>query len=232
MAEASPKLNWLTGARLWRAPVRSVLMRQLYFTGVESLSLIVLIGIAVGGIIVNQMHFQVGQSGPETLRMLALITVNELAPLLTALIMIARSSSAMASELAAMQVHGEISTLQHLGISIPHYLLLPRVTGMVLASFFLSLYFAVVSLLAAAFLVAGFNGPHELVLLGDALPLGTVLLGVVKSLLFGLAIALMACRAGLAGHLAVTDIPKAASRAVINSLLAVFAADLLLTVLL
>lgn len=230
MAAVFPKLN-LTGARLWRAPVRSVLVRQLYFTGVESLLLIVIIGIAVGGIIVNQVHFQVGQSGAETLRLLALITLNELAPLLTALILIARSSSAMASELAAMQVHGEIRTLRLLGISVAHYLLLPRVVGMVLASFFLSLYFAAVALLAAALLVGGLNGPHELLLLADALPFTTVLVGSLKSLLFGLAIALTACRAGLAGGSAMTDIPKAASRAVINSLVAVFAVDLALVLL-
>lgn len=230
MAAVFPKLI-PTGARLWRAPVRSVLVRQLYFTGVESLGLIVLIGIAVGAIIVNQVHFQVGQSGAETLRLLALITINELAPLLTALILIARSSSAMASELAAMQVHGEILTLQRMGIPVGHYLVLPRVTGMVLASLLLSLYFAVLALLAAALLVGGRNGPHELLLLADSLPLATVLEGVFKSLLFGAAIAFMACRAGLKATQGMTEIPKAASRSVIGSLLAVFALDLLLVLL-
>lgn len=213
--------------RVWRPPMTSVLLRQLYFTGVESLLLIVLIAIAVGGIIVNQVHYQVGQSGAETLRLLSLLTLNELSPILTALILIARSSSAMASELAAMQVHGEIQTLQRLGIAAREYLLLPRISGMVLASFFLSLYFSTAALLAAALAVGGLNGPHELALLGDSLPWKAVGQGVVKSLLFGFAIATMACRAGMAGGAAMTDIPKAASRAVINSLLAVFAVDLL-----
>jgi phospholipid/cholesterol/gamma-HCH transport system permease protein len=207
--------------------VSTVLKRQLYFTGIESLSLIVLIAIAVGGIIVSQVHFQVGQSGSETLRLLGLITLNELAPLLTALILIARSSSAMASELAAMQVTGELLTLRRLGVPTLDYLLMPRVLGMVFSSLFLSLYFAAVAMLAAAFIVAGFNGPHELVLLADSLPFRSVGQGVVKSLLFGLAISLTACRAGLAGGSAMTDIPKAASKAVINSLLTVFALDLL-----
>jgi len=217
--------------RLWRPPMTSVLLRQLYFTGVESLVLIIAIAIAVGGIIVNQIHYQYGQAGSETLRLLSLLTLNELSPLLTALILIARSSSAMASELAAMQVHGEIRILRRLGLSVRDYLLLPRVLGMVLASFFLSLYFSAATLLAAALAVGGFNGPHELALLGDSLPWRAVGQGVLKSLLFGLAIALMACRAGMRGGVAMTDIPKAASQSVINSLVAVFAVDLVVLLL-
>ena len=217
--------------RLWRPPMTSVLLRQLYFTGVESLTLIVLIAIAVGGIIVNQVHYQYGQAGSETLRLLSLITLNELSPLLTAILLIARSSSAMASELAAMQVHGEIRSLRRMGLPVRDYLLLPRVLGMVMASFFLSLYFSAVTLLAAALAVGGLNGPHELALLGDSLPWKAVGQGVLKSILFGFAIAVTACRAGMAGGVAMTDIPKAASKAVINCLIAVFAVDLLVMVL-
>ena len=89
--------------RSWfRAPVRRVLARQLYFSGLESLWLVILIGIAVGAIIVSQLHFGIGQNGADALRLLAGLLLSELAPLLTALILIARSSSAMASELAAM----------------------------------------------------------------------------------------------------------------------------------
>ena len=217
--------------RWWRPPMTSVLLRQVYFTGVESLSLIILIAIAVGGIIVHQMHYQFGQAGHDTLRLLSLLTLNELSPMLTALILIARSSSAMASELAAMRVHGEIRVLRRLGLSVRDYLLVPRVVGMVLASFVLSLYFSAATLLAAALAVGGLNGPHELALLGDSLPWTAVGQGVLKSLLFGLAIAITSCRAGMTGGLAMTDIPKAASRAVINCLLAVFAVDLAVLVL-
>lgn len=219
--------NLLQGVIWWRPPMTQVLKKQIYFTGVESLLLIVLIAIAVGGISVQQMHGQVGQAGRDSLRLIALLTLNELSPLLTALILIARSCSAMASELAAMQVHGEIQTLRRLGLPVRDYLVVPRVLGTVLASFFLSLYFSTATLLAAALAVGGFNGPHELALLGDSIHWRVVGQGVLKSLLFGLVIALTACTYGLRSSRAVTDIPRAASRAVIGSLLAVFAVDLL-----
>lgn len=218
--------------RYWfRAPVRRVLARQLYFTGLESLWLVLLIGIAVGAIIVSQLHYTFGQSGAETLRLLAAVLLTELAPLLTALILIARSSSAMASELAAMRVNNEIWMLTQFGVSPRHYLMLPRITGMLLASFILAVYLSFAAMLTAALMTAGPNAVNELRLLADSLPLGNMLQGLCKTALFGVVIAFIACRAGLRAGNAMTEIPRAASSAVVSSLLAVFVIDALWAVL-
>lgn len=218
----------LFSPRHWlRAPVRRVLTRQLYFTGAESVVLVMLIGIALGAIIVAQLHYTFGQSGADTLRLLAQLLFNELAPLVTALILIARSSSAMASELAAMQVHREIWLLRQFGVSPVHYLVFPRVAGMILASVFLALYLALAALLTAALMTAGPNAWDELLQLGDALPLQRVLSGLAKTALFGSVIALMACRSGFRAGNTMTDIPRAASQAVVRSLITVFVLDAL-----
>lgn len=216
----SPR-HWL------RAPVRRVLERQLYFTGAESVVLVMLIGVALGAIIVSQLHYTFGQSGSDTLRLLAQMLSNELAPLVTALILIARSSSAMASELAAMQVHREIWMLRQFGVSPVHYLVFPRVAGMILASVLLALYLALAALATAALMTAGPNAWDELLQLGEALPLQRVLTGLAKTALFGGVIALMACRSGFRAGQAMTDIPRAASRAVVRSLVLVFVLDAL-----
>lgn len=212
--------------RYWlRAPVRRVLERQLYFTGAESVALVILIGIALGAIIVAQLHYTFGQSGADTLRLLAQLLLNELAPLVTALIVIARSSSAMASELAAMQVHREVWMLRQFGVSPLHYLVIPRVLSTTVASIFLALYLALAALLTAALMTAGPNAWDELLELGEVLPLLSVLGGLGKTALFGSVIALMACRAGFRAGQAMTDIPRAASRAVVRSLVLVFVLD-------
>jgi phospholipid/cholesterol/gamma-HCH transport system permease protein len=214
--------------RYWfRAPVRHVLARQLYFTGLESLLLVVLIGVALGAIVVAQLHYNFGQSGAGTLRLLAQLLLSELAPLLTALILIARSSSAMASELAAMRVNNEIWSLTQFGINPAHYLVLPRVTGMLLASFLLAVYLSMAALLTAALMMFGANALGEIRFLGDSLPVLNMLGGLAKIALFGITIAAIACRTGLrAGH-DMTEIPRAASRAVVSSLLVVFVLDAL-----
>jgi phospholipid/cholesterol/gamma-HCH transport system permease protein len=218
--------------RYWyRAPVRHVLARQLYFSGLESLGLVVLIGVAVGAIIVSQLHYGIGQSGVDALRLMAGLLLSELAPLLTALILIARSSSAMASELAAMRVNNEIWMLTQFGVNPVHYLMLPRVTGMLLASFLLAIYLAIAALLAGALLISGANAFNELHLLGATLPLAAVLQGLAKTALFGLVIAAIACRTGFRAGGAMTEIPRAASRAVVSSLIAVFVIDALWSLL-
>lgn len=222
-----PSASFFSPQYWLRAPVRRVLTRQLYFTGAESVVLVMLIGIALGAIIVAQLHYTFGQSGADTLRLLAQLLFNELSPLVTALILIARSSSAMASELAAMQVHREIWMLRQFGVSPVHYLVLPRVTGMVLASVFLALYLALAALLTGALMTAGPNAWDELLQLGEALPLQRVLGGLAKTALFGSVIALMACRSGFRAGTAMTDIPRAASRAVVRSLVIVFVLDAL-----
>lgn len=214
--------------RYWlRAPVRRVLARQLYFSGLESLGLVVLIGVAVGAIIVSQLHYSIGQRGTDTLRLLAGLLLSELAPLLTALILIARSSSAMASELAVMRVNREIWMLVQFGIHPAHYLALPRIAGMLIASCLLGVYLAVSALLTAALMISGPNAFNELRTLADTLPLQAVLAGLAKTALFGLAIAATACRTGLRAGGAMTEIPRAASRAVVNSLIGVFLLDAL-----
>lgn len=223
-----PAAASLVSLRAWyRAPVRRALARQLYFSGLESLTLVLLIGVAVGAIIVSQLHFGIGQSGSETLRLMATLLLSELSPLLTALILIARSSSAMASELAAMRVHNELWMLRQFGVSPAHYLMLPRVTGMLLASVLLSLYLSLAALAAGALLVSEANAFGELLRLGDVLPLWTVAEGLLKTALFGVVVAYIACRTGFRAGGALTDIPRAASRAVVSALLAVFVLDAL-----
>jgi phospholipid/cholesterol/gamma-HCH transport system permease protein len=216
---------------LWRAPVRRVLARQLYFTGFESLGLVILIGFAVGAIIVSQLHFSIGQSGTETLRLMSVLLLSELAPLLTALILIARSSSAMASELAAMRVNNEIWMLTQFGVNPVHYLVLPRVAGMLLASMLLAIYLAFAALITGGLMTAGANVFSELRLLGETLPISGILGGLCKTALFGLAIAAIACRTGFRAGDAMTEIPRAASRAVVSSLLVVFVIDALWSLL-
>lgn len=216
----------LVSLRAWyRAPVRRALARQLYFSGLESLTLVLLIGVAVGAIIVSQLHFGIGQSGAETLRLMARLLLSELSPLLTALILIARSSSAMASELAAMRVNQEIWMLQQFGIDPRHYLMLPRVTGMLLASVILSIYLSLAAILTGALLVSEANALGELVRLGGMLSLAVVGKGLLKTAVFGMVVAWIACRTGLRSGDAMTEIPRAASRAVVSSLLTVFVID-------
>ncbi|MBB5190034.1 phospholipid/cholesterol/gamma-HCH transport system permease protein [Silvimonas terrae] len=219
----SPVLDPLSGLR--HAPARRVLLKQIYFTGNEAALLVLLVGFALGGIVVAMLHGQYGQSQEAALRLLASLGFKEISPLLAAIILVARSSSAVASELATMQVHGEIRSLYRMGIPLGGYLIMPRVLGMTVACVGLSFYLAVAAQLGGALLGAGADVTYQVSELDRMLTLEQVLTCMAKAALFGMGTSLLACHVGLRVGPYVTDIPKASSRAVVRGLSAIFVLD-------
>lgn len=213
---------------IWQqAPARRVFLKQVYFSGIQALPLVLVVGIAVAGILTGQLR-NFGQSPREALEILLAITNDELAPLVTAVVVSARSAPAMASELAGMQASGEIRLLVRLGVPPLTYLVVPRVAAMMVGCCLLAVYFAFAATLAGALFVAGLHAPDVLLVATESLGVERVLLCITKSLLFGAAIALVACHTGLQARGAATDVPIAASRAVVRSFALVMLIDLLM----
>ncbi len=218
---------WRKLPALRMQPVRRILLKQLYFTANEAYLLVALIGFALGAIIVVLLHVEYGQSRDTALRLLGSLTFAEFAPLLAGLVMIARSSSAVASELANMRMHGEFRSLRLMDIDIAAYLLLPRVAGMALACVLLSCCMALAALTGGLIVAAGSNISYQLITLERVLSWSAVLLLPAKALSFGLAAAVLACRAGLSVAPLPTEVPRATSMAVMHGMGALFVLDLL-----
>ena len=216
-------------------PVRKALLKQLYFSGIQSVGPVSIMGFLAGMIMVIQVNNLVGRNELLTLQVLIWTVVRELGPLLTAIVIIGRSSSAIASELAAMQVNGEIKSLQRLGISPISYLAVPRVAGMTIASAVLTFYFQIIAI-GTGMVVTAWN--IDVSLLGEIsdffemLSFHEIFAAILKSICFGMLVSVVTCYYGLNVKHSVTAIPVAASQAVIRSLLALFACDGLMTVLL
>src|SRR5512138_656162 len=111
-------------------PVLQVCLRQIFFTGNEAFKVIFVISIAVGIAIISQMS-NVTDAGRGSLigKVFVWVVVRELGPLITALVVIARSGSAIAIEIGQMKYKGEIEAIEALGIPGEHYLLMPRILG-------------------------------------------------------------------------------------------------------
>lgn len=216
-------------------PVRNVLLKQLYFTGIQSVGPITVMGFLAGLIMVMHVSSLVGRNELLTLHVLIWTVVRELGPLLTAIVIVGRSSSAIASELAAMQVNGEIKSLRRMGISPVDYLVMPRILAMTITSSVLTFYFQVVAI-GTGMVVTAWNidvslvgeGGHFFEMIGYL----DIFAALFKSICFGMLVSVVSCHYGLTVNRAMTEIPVAASRAVMRSLLAVFACDGLITALL
>lgn len=216
---------------LWRRmPTRRVYLKQVYFSGLQSLPLVLLVGSAVAGIIIAELR-NFGQSPKASIGVLLTITLNELAPLLTAFLIASRSAPAMASELATMQANGEIRLLSRLGVPPLDYLVVPRVFGMATGSVLLAIYFGFAATVAGSAFAAGVHMVDTLALVAESLRVQAVLLCLVKSVVFGAAVATIACYTGLAARGSFNEVPIAASRAVVGSFAMVFLFDLALVAL-
>ena len=230
-------LVWATLIRLsalGRWPVRQVMLKQIYFTGTESLFTISLVGLLVGLIVVTQITNLVGRNELLTIQILIWTIVRELAPLLSAIVIIARSSSAFASELSAMQVNGEIRSLRCMGISPVSYLVVPRVMAMMLASIALTFYFQMISIGTGCGVIAlrmDIPLSNGIVNFFQTINFSEIVSSFLKSMVFGVLISTVSCYHGLRPKTAATEIPQAVSQAVIRSLMAVFLADGVITML-
>lgn len=214
------------------APVRSVFERQFYFTGIESVSMVALLGLLAGATIATQTTALVGGDSELTVRVLVWTVVRELGPLLAAILIIARSSVATATELALMEVRGETDALTAMRIPPLDYLVVPRAAAITLSAIALTVYFEICAVGGGLALSALFQNVSFLTQFGrffEVIGPGDIALPAAKALCFGLAIAAISCYHGLAAGKSVTAIPVAVMRAVIRSLLAVFLIDVLFT---
>lgn len=219
---------------LTRWPVRQVLLKQLYFSGTESMGTIAVVGFVVGLIVITQINNLVGRNEVLTIQILIWTIVRELGPLLTAIVIIGRSSSAFASELSSMQVNGEIKSLRSMAISPVSYLIVPRVLAMVLASIALTFYFQIVAI-NTGFIVTAMRMDiafgSQIFNFFEIISFPEIAASLLKSIVFGVLVSVVSCYYGLRKKSAMTAVPQAVSQAVIRSLMAVFVGDGIITVL-
>ena len=168
----------------------------------------------------------VGRLGATELMgtLMVVVIVRELGPLLTALAVAGRSGTAMAAELATNRVMGEIDALEGMGIDPVQYLVLPRFLGATLSVFCLIVVFDLVAVAAglAAALSNGMTSPRYFDIVFESLTFRDAWVTVVKGLAFGIVIGTVPSFHGLRTRRAATQVPIAAGRAVVASILGIF----------
>ncbi|MBK1826489.1 MlaE family ABC transporter permease [Haloferula rosea] len=207
-----------------------VFHKQVLFTGIQALLPVTIAGLAVGIGLVSQMRSLLGSGVELNVKMMQVVVLREFAPLLTAFIVLGRSGSAMATEIAAMKVRGEIRSLYRLGIDPGDYLIVPRVVGCCIAVPALTLLFQLVatgvgpafaSLFVEMRLLPYYSALFQQIALSD------ILIGLSKNVSFGLIIASVACSTGIHVPAQPAWIPQAAELSVLRSFILLLLADLL-----
>lgn len=213
-----------------------VLTLQILFTGVEALSVVSVLALALGAVIIIQgisLLPQFGQ-GQLTYTILKTVITRELGPILTAFIIIARSGTAIATELGNMVVSHEIEAYVAVGINPIAYLVVPRFLGVTISLLLLNLYFNIFGLIGS-FFVTRLLRPIEITEYFRSLLLSLrasdIFSSLVKSLVFGVIISTVATYNGFRVERSSTEIPQVVIKAVGQSFVLCILADAIITLI-
>lgn len=222
----------------WRKPTRVLLARQIVFTGYDAIGFVAVVALMAGVSVVVQAQMWMGRLGQaERLGpLLVTVIVRELGPLLVNFIVIGRSATAMAAELAGMKVRREVDVLDAQGLDPLVFLVMPRAVAMSVCVFGLAMLFIVFSFgsgyICGAFLGTGPGDPlifYRSVIRGLAAHDFYNILA--KTLIPGLMTAVIAANEGLSVEGVATDIPQAVTRTVVRANLAVLVVSVIVSVL-
>lgn len=214
----------------------NVIATQIYFTGWQALPIITTLALATGGILIIQgMGNLTLLGGAEMIGNLLVVALSrEGGPLLTALVVIARSGTAVASEVGNMRANREIEALESMGINPLSFIVFPRVLGGVISVLCLAFYFNVIALLGG-FFITKFMHDMPFSFYADSLTGAfakeDVLIFLLKNSFSGMIIFVVCCYQGLSVQKSPHEVPQVTTQAVVKSIIYVTVFNLTVTAL-
>lgn len=203
--------------------------------GIDALPITVLIGFLLGLILAFQSVAALRQFGVEVYvaDLIAIGLFRELGPLITAIILAGRSGSAFAAEIGTMKVNEEIDALTTFGLPPVVFLALPRVIAATLVMPILTIFSVLAGLVGGVIVLGSVNVPAatywQHVIASSSL--NNILLGLLKSAVFGLLVGLVGCSHGLQTGRTADAVGRAATAAVVGSLILITIFDGIFAVL-
>jgi phospholipid/cholesterol/gamma-HCH transport system permease protein len=211
--------------------------REIRRAGSSLLPMFIFMAVALGFLVIGETVAALAKVGATAYlgSTMVIVVVRELGPLLTAMLVLARVGTANVIELGTARALGEVETLEALGIDPVHYLIVPRVIGMSLGIFSLTIYLIIGALVSGciwSFLqdVPLTPGDYFRQLL-DALSWLDFALLALKTMAFGFFIAIVTCYHGLAQPLQLDDVSRVTVRAVTHGVIVCVLVDAVFIVL-
>lgn len=212
----------------------SVVSAQVYFTGWQALPIISTLATGAGAAMILQAGSQINLlGGVESIgAFMMVIVVRELSPLLTALIVVARSGTAVASEIGSMKVQREVDALDAMGINPLSYIVFPRLMGGVISVVCLAFYFNLIAIVGGYVATIFFHQLdfyYYIGLIVDSVSPEDIFLFLTKNIFSGAIIFLVCCRQGLSVQCSSHEVPQVTTKAVFMSIKYIVGFHLLVT---
>lgn len=200
-----------------------------YQAGPEAFSIITLTSILVGMILAYLGAVQLLQFGAEVYvaDLVVIGTLREMGALMTAIVMAGRTGAAYAAQLGTMQTNEEIDAITTMGISPIEFLVMPRMLALVAMMPLLTIYADLLGIVGGG-IVAGGMGitPLQYINQGEtALSFAHLFVGLIKSVIFAMLIAIAGCRSGINSGRSSAAVGQAATEAVVTAIVYLIIAD-------
>lgn len=212
-------------------------IREIYFSGVLSLIIILVSGLFVGMVLGLQGYDTLQRYGSsEALGVLvSLSLVRELGPVVAGLLFASRAGSAITAEIGLMKATEQISAMEMMAVNPIARVVAPRFWGGVISMPFLAALFSAMGVfggyLVGVELIGVDNGAFWSQMQAAVDFRQDVLNGVLKSVVFGMAVSLIAVFEGYDAPPTAEGVSGATTRTVVTSSLAILALDFILTAL-
>jgi phospholipid/cholesterol/gamma-HCH transport system permease protein len=219
-----------------RVPFRAVsFFRHTERAGVDSVPLVGLVSFFLGLTMALLTGYQLQRFGTERLipGLVAIGFTRELGPLLTGIMLAARIGAAFTAELGTMQVSEEVEAIEAMGIGPLRFLVAPRMLALLLLMPCLSTVSNIAAIFASSLICKAYFSiafPYFLDLVKDSLLIRDIITGILKSFLFGLLIAAIACYRGLTVKGGAAGVGTATTSSVVTAITAVIGFDTLYNV--
>ncbi len=217
-------------------------LKQILFVGARSVLLIVIAGLFVGMVVALQFYDTLVRFGSISLlgSAVGLSLIRELGPVLTALMVIGRTGSAMCAEIGIMRIDNQIDALECMGIDPHRYLISPRILAGIICVPILTSIFIVVGIFGGYFvgvILFDISAGSYFQNMNDAVLNRDLFMGFIKSIVFGLLIVWISCEKGFNLHhdkrgiYGSEGVSRITTEAVVTSSIAILFSDYLLSAL-
>ena len=216
-----------------KAPQRETILPNFYQVGVLSLPVVALTGTFIGMVLAVQSHFQFRSLGLETQlgAVINMSLVRELGPVLAATMLAGRVGSSMAAELGTMRVTEQIDALESMGANPIHYLVVPRLLACLLlipALTVMADFMGVVGGYFYSVAILDIDKHHYWHNSEQFVGTFDFFVGIIKSLAFGVAIAIVSCHRGFHCTPGAEGVGRAATASFVYSFVLILSLDLMI----
>ncbi|MBZ4672599.1 ABC transporter permease [Deferribacterales bacterium Es71-Z0220] len=219
----------------FKPPFRfKLLLKQVEFIGINSLSVVILTGTFTGMVFAFQSYIGFSKFGAEYMvgTVVALGMARELGPVLSAIMVAARAGSAITAELGTMRVTEQIDALYSLAVEPVQYLILPRIIAGLIVMPILNAVAVFCGTIGGYFVGVNILGINKTLYLQNMyryVDVGDFYNGMIKALVFGLILTLVGSYKGFYTKGGAAGVGQATTESVVLSCVLILVFDYILT---